>query len=62
MLAEAIVSMAGNAQLCSEMGERGRKWVLENVTREALAERYLDLMEELTGGLTDEAQQVGAAS
>jgi glycosyltransferase involved in cell wall biosynthesis len=48
-LAQAILAMAGDSRRCAEMGERGRKWVLENATREALAERYLNLIEELAG-------------
>jgi glycosyltransferase involved in cell wall biosynthesis len=48
-LAAAILLMAGDSRRCAEMGERGRQWVLENATREALAERYLSLIEELAG-------------
>jgi glycosyltransferase involved in cell wall biosynthesis len=48
-LADAIVSMEGDPRGRAEMGERGRNWVLENVTREALSERYLGLIEELAG-------------
>ncbi len=41
--------LADSPQLCRELGQRGRAWVLANATREALAERYLDVMQELVG-------------
>lgn len=47
-IARAIVDLAGNPHARAEMGRRGREWVLANATREALAQRYLDVMREIT--------------
>ena len=45
-LAETIRRLADAPQLRAELGARGRTWVLANATREALAERYLGVMQE----------------
>ncbi|MFN2453702.1 MAG: glycosyltransferase family 4 protein [Pyrinomonadaceae bacterium] len=46
-LACAIERLADDPQKCVEMGQRGRAWVLAHATRESLAARYIELMEEL---------------
>lgn len=46
-IAEAIVGLAADPAGRAAMGKRGRKWVLANATREALAARYLAVMQEL---------------
>lgn len=46
-IAEAIRALASAPALRKEMGERGRQWVLANATREALAARYLGILESL---------------
>jgi glycosyltransferase involved in cell wall biosynthesis len=46
-IAAAIRTLADDAAGRAEMGRRGRAWVLANATRESLAKRYLDVMEEL---------------
>lgn len=49
-LARAITDLADDPAGRRAMGQRGRQWVLENVTREALASRYLAVMQELVRG------------
>ena len=44
-LAAAIRALAADPEGCRAMGARGRAWVLENATREALAARYLGILE-----------------
>ncbi len=46
-LAAAIRQLADDPAGRAEMGRRGRQWVLDNVTREALAARYLAVMKDL---------------
>jgi glycosyltransferase involved in cell wall biosynthesis len=46
-LAHAIVQLAGSAEMRAEMGRNGRRWVLANATRESLAKRYLQIMEDM---------------
>lgn len=48
-LADAITTLAGDAQLCRRLGSNGRRWVLANATRNALAERYLAALQTLAG-------------
>jgi glycosyltransferase involved in cell wall biosynthesis len=47
-LAAAIAHLADHPDEARAMGERGRKWVLANASREALARRYLGVLERLT--------------
>jgi len=46
-LASAIVRLADDAAGRAEMGRRGRAWVVANAGREALARKYLGVLEEL---------------
>lgn len=46
-IAEKIRWLADNREERLGMGRRGRQWVVENATREALAARYLEIMSEL---------------
>ncbi len=46
-IARAIVGLADDPDGRAAMGRRGRAWVLANATREALAARYITVMQEL---------------
>lgn len=46
-LAQAIRRLADSPREREEMGRRGREWVQQNASRDALASRYLGIMEEL---------------
>ncbi|MCP4675121.1 MAG: glycosyltransferase family 4 protein [Deltaproteobacteria bacterium] len=46
-IAEKISRLMEDEKGRNEMGRRGRKWVLENATRESLAERYLEVLQGL---------------
>lgn len=46
-IARAILGMSRDPDTRAAMGKRGRAWVLENATREALAARYVAIMEEV---------------
>lgn len=46
-IAGAIRGLADNAIARTEMGRSGRKWVLANATRDALAESYLNILKQL---------------
>jgi glycosyltransferase involved in cell wall biosynthesis len=48
-IASVIRYFADHAELRTEMGMRGRQWVLENASRKVLADRYLKLLSELAG-------------
>jgi glycosyltransferase involved in cell wall biosynthesis len=47
-LAQAIRRLADDPRGRAEMGRRGREWVVANAGREALANRYLGILAELT--------------
>jgi glycosyltransferase involved in cell wall biosynthesis len=49
-IAAAIRQLAADPAGCAEMGRRGRAWVLSNATRDALAARYLGILERLVMG------------
>jgi len=49
-IAAAIRALAADPGGCRAMGERGRAWVLANATRESLAARYLEVMQQLHRG------------
>jgi glycosyltransferase involved in cell wall biosynthesis len=44
-IADAIVTLADDPARRAAMGASGRRWVLANATRDALARRYLDVLE-----------------
>jgi len=46
-IAEKIVMLAADPALRRTLGENGRRWVLANATRPALAARYTAIMQEL---------------
>jgi len=46
-IADAVLSLAADAELRRRMGESGRAWVSANVSRPALADRYLKILGEL---------------
>jgi glycosyltransferase involved in cell wall biosynthesis len=47
-IAAAIVALADDPERRRALGRSGRQWVIEHATRQALARRYLTLLEELT--------------
>lgn len=47
-LAAAIRKLAESPSECRSMGKAGREWVLANATRDSLAQKYLQLMQEVT--------------
>jgi glycosyltransferase involved in cell wall biosynthesis len=47
LLAGAIRRLADDPERCRDMGRRGREWVVANAGREALAARYLGILEGL---------------
>jgi glycosyltransferase involved in cell wall biosynthesis len=47
-LAAAILNLAENPVEARAMGERGRRWVVANASREVLAARYLDVLAQVT--------------
>ena len=50
-IADALRTLADSPGECSRMGISGRQWVLANAGRDALAARYLKIMEQTVGGL-----------
>jgi glycosyltransferase involved in cell wall biosynthesis len=48
-LAKAILQLAGNRGLTRQLGENGRKYILEHLSRKQTAADYIVLLEELTG-------------
>jgi glycosyltransferase involved in cell wall biosynthesis len=46
-IASAIRHLADHAEEGVRMGANGRKWVLENASREVLAQKYLDILQNL---------------
>lgn len=63
-LARRIIALADDPAGRAEMGARGRQWVVEHASREALAKRYLHAMEQLVtaGKSAATAAQPTAAS
>lgn len=57
-LAKAILQLAGNRALSKQLGENGRKYILEQLSRKQTAADYIVLLEKLTGTRT----QVRAAA
>ena len=48
-LADGIRQLAADGRARTEMGERGRQWVIAHASRRALADTYLTLLEKLAG-------------
>jgi colanic acid biosynthesis glycosyl transferase WcaI len=48
-LANAVLSLYGNANLRRTFGENGRKYVVENLSRRRTAEQYLQILQEVAG-------------
>jgi glycosyltransferase involved in cell wall biosynthesis len=48
-IANALRMLADKPEECARLGQNGRKWVLANAGRDALASRYLQVMERATG-------------
>ena len=46
-IALAIRSLADDPARCAELAANGRRWVLENASRDALAARYLEVITDL---------------
>jgi glycosyltransferase involved in cell wall biosynthesis len=49
-IARCIVQLEADRDACRTMGRSGRKWVLENATRTALAARYASILESMVAG------------
>ncbi|MBV8052530.1 MAG: glycosyltransferase family 4 protein [Acidobacteriaceae bacterium] len=49
-LAGAILHLSRHPELCSALGENGRKYILQKFTRRRTAETYLRVLEEVIGG------------
>jgi glycosyltransferase involved in cell wall biosynthesis len=48
-IATSVRQLADEPALRTELGQNGRRWVEQNESRDALAQRYLTVMEELLG-------------
>ena len=46
-LARTVTYLVDNPELRAKLGANGRRWVLDHATRDALATRYLDLMNQM---------------
>lgn len=46
-IAAEVLRLAGDRDLCAAFGRKGREWVLANAGREGLADRYLEVMQDL---------------
>jgi glycosyltransferase involved in cell wall biosynthesis len=47
-IAGAILQLASDPARCAALGRNGREWVVANASRDALAARYLEVMQALT--------------
>jgi lipopolysaccharide/colanic/teichoic acid biosynthesis glycosyltransferase/glycosyltransferase involved in cell wall biosynthesis len=61
-IASAIETLADDRARCRTLGQSGRQWVLAHATREALAARYLTVLEELAGSDNKGVARVAAAA
>jgi glycosyltransferase involved in cell wall biosynthesis len=48
-IAHGIQTLADDSEKRHHLGDNGRKWVMENAARDALADRYLNLLVDLVG-------------
>lgn len=46
---ESILTLYNHRELCKEYGHNGRKFVLDNLTREVGAQKYVDVIKEVCG-------------
>lgn len=46
---ESILTLYNHRELCKEYGHNGRKFVLDNLTREAGTQKYVDVIKEVCG-------------
>jgi lipopolysaccharide/colanic/teichoic acid biosynthesis glycosyltransferase len=60
-IAGAIEALADDRARCRTLAESGRRWVLAHATREALAAKYLSILEELAGAGNKRAVGYAAA-
>lgn len=60
-IAAGIRRLADNSDLRARLGAKGRRWVVENASREALASRYLSILNELASRRPDSVGSVGCA-
>jgi len=61
-IADAVCRLAADPGLRAELGRRGRAWTLANAGREALAERYLDVMKKVIDPSSEPASDVREAT
>ncbi len=59
-IADSIRQLADSPDDCARMGRSGRQWVLANASRDALAARYLKIMEQTVAGLEPSPTSVSA--
>jgi glycosyltransferase involved in cell wall biosynthesis len=46
-IADAVLQLAADPARCAELGRNGRQWVMANASRDQLALRYLEIMQDL---------------
>ena len=46
---ESILTLYNHRELCKEYGYNGRKFVLDNLTREVGTQKYVDVIKEVCG-------------
>jgi glycosyltransferase involved in cell wall biosynthesis len=59
-LCEAILTLQRQPQLCESMGRNGREYIVQNLSRERTAARYLETLRGLLDG-TEVAESTAAA-
>ena len=43
-LKEAIIKLYNDKELCKEMGNRGRQYILDNLSRKSQIEKYINVL------------------
>ncbi|MBW1923279.1 MAG: glycosyltransferase family 4 protein [Deltaproteobacteria bacterium] len=56
-LADAVLTLYRDRERCREMGQRGRRFVERNYSRDILARRYLSLIEEVISGKRSDGRE-----